>query len=119
MDRCRLCLIKKDEDNKENIELVKEMDRSLHLIIMEPEEQESLKHLDPTTCDPNTIVEKLKFLCGKGQIIRQTIRRLEIDSKTKRETIARGLFQITDIICSVGGFVGFRWDGTKYDCFSW
>lgn len=108
MDRCRLCSIKEDEDDKEGIELVKEMDRSLDLTIMEPGGQESLKHLDSTPCDPNTIVEKLKFLRGKGQIIRQTIRRLEIDSKTKRETIARGLFQITDIICSLGGFVGFR-----------
>lgn len=119
MDRRRLCSIKEDEDDKKRIELVEQMDRSLDLTIMEPEERESLKHLDPTTCDPNTIVEKLKLLRGKGQIIRQTIRRLEIDSKTKRETIARGLFQSTDIICSLGGFVGFRWDGTKYDCFFW
>lgn len=81
MDRCRLCSIKEDEDDKKRIELVEEMDRSLDLTIMEPEGRESLKYLDPMPCDPNTIVEKLKFLRGKGQIIRQTIRRLEIEAK--------------------------------------
>lgn len=43
MDRCRLCSIKEDEDDKEGIELVKEMDRSLDLTIMEPEGLDALR----------------------------------------------------------------------------